>query len=312
MELRHLRYFVALAEQLNFTSAAEKVHVTQSTLSHQIRQLEDELGCQLFERKSRKVTMTQTGEAFLERARNALREVDEGVWSVRMAAEEMSGVVRIGTTHTFNMRIIPRCISVFVARHPSVRVEVMEMSGDDIATSLERNELDLGVTYKPQNASTLRFEALYTEEMMLAVGAAHPFLTRRFVRMSELHLQKIVLLPRSFATRSLLEECFRMANATPVVVAEMNAIAPMLELVNSTDIAAIVSEHAVRREDVRLIPLESPTPTRAPGLLWRSDETRSPAVRAFASIIRSMSAEESHNKRRKSVRIRSRTQRDEG
>ncbi len=78
MELRHLRYFVALAEQLSFTVAAEKVHVTQSTLSHQIRQLEDELGCQLFERANKRVTMTQTGEAFLERVQNALREVDEG------------------------------------------------------------------------------------------------------------------------------------------------------------------------------------------------------------------------------------------
>ena len=74
MELRHLRYFVALAEQLNFTLAAEKVHVTQSTLSHQIKQLEDELGSRLFERENRRVTMTQTGEAFLERARNALRD----------------------------------------------------------------------------------------------------------------------------------------------------------------------------------------------------------------------------------------------
>ncbi|MGE8159874.1 LysR substrate-binding domain-containing protein [Paraburkholderia sp. NPDC080076] len=306
MELRHLRYFVALAEQLNFTLAAEKVHVTQSTLSHQIKQLEDELGSRLFERESRKVTMTQTGEAFLERARNALREVDEGLWSVRMAAEEMSGVVRIGTTHTFNMRIIPRCISVFVARHPSVRVEVMEMSGDDIAESLARGGLDIGVTYKPQNASGLRFEALYTEEMMLAVGLTHSFSKRRFVRMSELHLQKVVLLPRSFATRALLDECFRMANATPVVVAEMNAIAPMMELVSSTDIAAIVSEHATRREDVRMIPVESPTPTRAPGLMWRTEESRSPAARAFASIIRSVCAEASHDRRRASSRAAAR------
>ncbi len=72
-----------------------------------------------------------------------------------------------------------------------------------------------------------------------------------------------------------------MANATPVVVAEMNAIAPMMELVNSTDIAAIVSEHAARREDVRLIPLEIPTPTRAPGLLWHSDKR---ALRPYARL----------------------------
>jgi LysR family cyn operon transcriptional activator len=302
MELRHLRYFVALADQLNFTAAAVTVHVTQSTLSHQIRQLEEELGCLLFERENRKVTLTRAGEAFLERVRNALLEVDEGVSSVRLAAKEMTGVVRVGTTHNFNMRIMPRCISLFVTQFPSVRVEVMEMAAKDIVDSLLRNGLDLGVTYKPADAPTLRFEALFTEEMMLAVSLLHPFAKRRFVRMSELHRQKMALLPQPFSTRSMLEENFRLANATPIVVAEMNAIAPTLELVSNTDIATIVSQYAIRRDDVRMVPLESPTPTRTPGLLWRTVERRSEAARAFASIVRSVSTEESQHTRNRSRR----------
>ncbi|BFG78875.1 transcriptional regulator CynR [Paraburkholderia terrae] len=302
MELRHLRYFAALAEQLSFTVAAQKVHVTQSTLSHQIRQLEEELGCRLFEREGRRVTMTEAGELFLERVRNALREVDEGVSTVRYAAEEMTGVVRIGATHTFNLHIIPRCVSLFLDRHPSVRVDVLEMTGDGIAQALLRGDLDIGVTYKPNDALPLRFEPLYTEEMMLAVGLRHPFAKRRFVRVSELHLQRMVLLPRSFSTRVLLDESFRMANAAPVIVAEMNAIAPMIELVRETDIATIVSTHALRREDVKLIPLESPTPVRSPGLLWRRDEARTPAARSFASIVRSVSDSESRDTRRNTVR----------
>ncbi|TCG04956.1 LysR family transcriptional regulator [Paraburkholderia steynii] len=302
MELRHLRYFAALAEQLSFTVAAQKVHVTQSTLSHQIRQLEEELGCRLFEREGRRVTMTEAGELFLERVRNALREVDEGVSTVRFAAEEMTGVVRIGATHTFNLHIIPRCVSLFLDRHPSVRVDVLEMTGDGIAQALLRGDLDIGVTYKPNDALPLRFEPLYTEEMMLAVGLRHPFAKRRFVRVSELHLQRMVLLPRSFSTRVLLDESFRMANAAPVVVAEMNAIAPMIELVRETDVATIVSTHALRREDVKLIPLESPTPVRSPGLLWRRDEARTPAARSFASIVRSVSDSESRDTRRNTVR----------
>jgi LysR family cyn operon transcriptional activator len=302
MELRHLRYFAALAEHLSFTVAAQKVHVTQSTLSHQIRQLEEELGCLLFEREGRRVAMTEAGELFLERVRNALREVDEGVSTVRFAAEEMSGVVRIGATHTFNLHIIPRCVSLFLDRHPSVRVDVLEMTGDGIAQALLRGDLDIGVTYKPNDALPLRFEPLYTEEMMLAVGLRHPFAKRRFVRVSELHLQRMVLLPRSFSTRVLLDESFRMANAAPVVVAEMNALAPMIELVRATDIATIVSTHALRRDDVKMIPLESPTPVRSPGLLWRRDEARTPAARAFASIVRAVSDSESRDTRRKTVR----------
>ncbi|PXW28140.1 LysR substrate-binding domain-containing protein [Paraburkholderia caballeronis] len=299
MELRHLRYFVAVAEHLSFTVASQKVHVTQSTLSHQIRQLEDELGCRLFEREGRRVTMTESGELFLERVRNALREVDDGVSTVRLAAEEMTGIVRIGATHTFNMRIVPRCVSLFLDRHPSVRVDVLEMTGDGIAQALLRGDLDIGVTYKPHDALPLRFEPLYTEEMVLAVGAGHPFARRRFVRMSELHQQRMVLLPRTFATRAVLDECFAMANATPVVVAEMNAIAPMIELVSTTGIAAIVSEHASRRDDVRIVPLESPTPMRSPGILWRAREARTPAARALASIIRTVCDAENRDGRRR-------------
>jgi LysR family cyn operon transcriptional activator len=291
MELRHLRYFVALAEQLSFTNAAEKVHVTQSTLSHQIKQLEDELGCRLFDRIGKRVMITETGEAFLERVQSALREVDEGVWTVRKTSDELSGEVRVGATHTFNVRIIPRCMSLFIERHPSVRITVLELPGDDIAVGLASGELDIGVAYRPSNLDLLKFEPLYNEEMVLVVGDHHPFAKRRFVRMVELHLQKLVLLPKTFATRAVLDDCFRTANAEPIVVAEMNAITPMIELVSATDIAAIVSEHAVRRSDVRIVPLESPTPVRTPGLLWKREQARSPAARHFASIIRTVTDE---------------------
>ncbi|WP_233838574.1 LysR substrate-binding domain-containing protein [Paraburkholderia sp. ZP32-5] len=291
MELRHLRYFTALAEQLNFTQAAEKVHVTQSTLSHQIKQLEDELGCRLFDRSGKRVLITEAGALFLEHIRNALREVDEGVWTIRKSADILTGEIRMGATHTFNMRIIPNCVSIFLEQHPSVRVSVRELSGDDIAQNLIDGELDFGVAYQPRNLDALRFEPLYNEEMVLAVSTRHPFARRRFVRMVELHLQKVVLLSKTFTTRAVIDECFRMANADPVVVAEMSAIAPMIELVSSTSIATIVSEHAIQRDDVRAIPLESPTPVRTPGFLWRRNETRSAAARHFAAIVRNMTEE---------------------
>lgn len=286
MELRHLRYFVALAEQLSFTQAAEKVHVTQSTLSHQIKQLEEELSCLLFSRIGKRVVMTERGEAFLEHAQRALREVEEGMKTVRDTSNELSGVVRVGTTHTFNMRIIPRSVSMFVAQHPSVSVQVTELPGDIVARELLAGNLDFGITYKPDNTAQLQFEPLYNEEMRLVVGKHHMFAKRRFVRMAELHKQKMVLLPQSFSTRALLEDCFKMANAQPVVVAEMNAVVPMLEFVTMTDAAAIISEYGLWGDEVAVLPLQSPTPVRTPGLLWLRDTPRSPAVRQFATIIR--------------------------
>lgn len=289
MELRHLRYFVALADCLNFTRAAERVHVTQSTLSHQIAQLEEELGSALFERFSRRVVLTEAGESFLTYAAKALKEVDHGVSDLKRAAGELSGVVRIGATHTFNIGFVPESVAGFMQRHTSVKVTVEELAADAIAHKLVAGELDVGIAYQPADATQLWFEPLYTEEMVLVVSSTHPFAQRKRLRMVELHKQSMVMLPPVFATRTLLQDCLRAAGAEPQVVAEMNTIGPMIDLVARTQLAAIVAIQAVPpRDDIRVVPLESPTPVRTPGLLWKRDATPSAAVRSFAAGIRKM------------------------
>lgn len=289
MELRHLRYFVALAECLNFTRAAERVHVTQSTLSHQIAQLEDELGTPLFERFSRRVVLTEAGESFLAYAARALKEVDHGVSDLKRAAGQLSGLVRIGATHTFNIGFVPESVAGFMQRHGSVKITVEELAADAIAHKLVTGELDVGIAYQPADATQLWFEPLYTEEMVLVVSNTHPFAQRKRLRMVELHKQSMVMLPPVFATRTLLQDCLRVAGAEPLVVAEMNTIGPMIDLVARTQLAAIVSIQAVPpRNDIRVVPLESPTPIRTPGLLWKRDATPGAAVRSFAADIRKM------------------------
>ena len=145
MELRHLRYFVALAEYLSFTRAAQRVHVTQSTLSHQIRQLEEELGQTLFDRIGRKVVTTEAGELFLGFATRALQEVDHGIATLKPSSRGLTGQVRIGTTHTFNIGLIPECVALFLTRHPGVQVRVEELPADQIGERLQARELDIGL-----------------------------------------------------------------------------------------------------------------------------------------------------------------------
>ena len=289
MELRHLRYFVALAECLSFTRAAERVHVTQSTLSHQIKQLEDELGHPLFDRLGKRVVLTEAGETFLVYASKALREVDHGLSHLMHAGSELSGEVRIGATGTFNLGFVPDCLALFLQRNPTVKVTVEELAADAIGQRLVEGTLDVGIAYQPADPSDLWFEPLYSEEMVLVVAPGHPLAQRKRVRMVELHRQSLILLPHAFTTRSLLEGCFRSCGAEPVVVAEMNTIAPMIGLVARTQLAAIVSSHAVTpREDVRIVPLESPTPVRTPGMLWKRDAKQSAAVRSFAACTRKL------------------------
>jgi LysR family cyn operon transcriptional activator len=289
MELRHLRYFVALAECLNFTRAAERVHVTQSTLSHQIRQLEEELGRVLFERIGKRVVMTEPGEVFLEFAMRALREVDQGLGALQQSSRGLAGEVRIGATNTFNLGFIPECAATFMARHPTAKVIVTELPADEIGARLNAGELDLGIAYRPTGPSDLWFEPLYNEEMVLVVSDRHPLARRKRIRMVELHGQRLVLLPRMFATRTLLDECFQASGAEPAVVAEMNTIAPMLALVARTQIGAIVAIGAVTPgAGLCIVPLESPTPVRTPGILRKRDAKQTLQVRSFSSIVRKL------------------------
>jgi LysR family cyn operon transcriptional activator len=153
MELRHLRYFVALAECLSFTRAAERAHVTQSTLSHQIRQLEDELGHPLFDRIGKRVMLTEAGETFLGYASKALREVDHGLSDLKRVGGELSGEVRIGATGTFNIGFVPEALAMFLKRHPTVKVSVEELAADAIAHRLTDESLDVGIAYQPSDAA---------------------------------------------------------------------------------------------------------------------------------------------------------------
>jgi LysR family transcriptional regulator, cyn operon transcriptional activator len=289
MELRHLRYFVTLADCLHFTRAAERMHVTQSTLSHQVKQLELELGHELFDRIGKRVVLTEAGERFLASASKALREVDQGLSELMRTPDELSGEVRIGATHTFNIGFVPECLAAFMERSPTVKVSVEELSADLIARKLIDGSLDVGIAYEPADRTQLWFEPLYTEEMVLVVSAKHPLAQRKRVRMVELHRQRLVLLPHAFATRAMLDDCFKACGAEPVVAAEMNTIAPMLGLVARTQLAAIVSSHAIPpRDDLRLIPLENPTPMRTPGILWKRDAKQKAAVRSFAGNVRKL------------------------
>ncbi|MES2974848.1 MAG: LysR substrate-binding domain-containing protein [Pseudomonadota bacterium] len=287
MELRHVRYFDAIAETLNFTRAAERLHVTQSTLSHQIRQMEDELGVELFDRSARKIRMTEAGEILRTYLTPALEQIDRGMQALRGDADPITGIIRLGTTPSFNTRMVPQCVSSFLHHYPQVQVNVEELSGDMLARQVASGELDLAVSYRPDDGTGLWFEPLYNEEMRLVVASSHPLAKRRRVRMVELHHVRMVLLPQMYATRQLLDGCFEAAGAQPLVVAQLNSIWAMFELVRQTDLAGIFGETAIPQSgDLRAVPLEDPTPIRTPGMLWRKGATRSPTLKHLADIIR--------------------------
>lgn len=291
MELRHIRYLVALHDCMSFRRAAEQVHVTKSTLSHQIAQLEAELGALMFDRVGKRLRVTEAGDLFIPIARRALQEVDSGIRALAARSHVDHGHLSIGTTNTFNLGLVPECVAALFDRHPDLHVDVIELTADLVGHELLAGRIDIGVSYRPRDMSGLSFESLYEEQMVLVVARSHKFARRKRLRMVELHDAPLVLMPREFATRQMLDQCFETCGAVPRVVAQMNTIAPALRLVEHSAIGTITSEKALS-EDLSLarIPLEAPTPIRAPGIVWRDDGTSTASMRSFAAIVRQVSS----------------------
>jgi LysR family cyn operon transcriptional activator len=211
MELRQLRYFVTLAEELSFTRAAERMHVTQSTLSHQIKQIEDEIGQRLFDRIGKRVVITDAGEALLPNATRALREVDEGLRALTTAPDPLVGTLTIGATHTFNIELIPDCLATFLDTS-AVNV-VVEMFATDVVT-WKRGARPRTTTTRSGGSDPCISRSGPRDR------GQSPVCARKRVRMVELHKQRVVLPTRSKSTRRILDDG-AVVGAEPVIVAEI-------------------------------------------------------------------------------------------
>jgi len=286
IELRHLRYFLAVAETAHFTNAARRLHVTQPTLSHQIRRLEGQLNLQLFERGGRRVRLTPAGKLLAPYAHRVMGELKEAQAALGEMHGLRRGVLRVGIVQTVNACVIPEIVARFGAEHPGIRVACAELSVDDIETGIEAGRFDLGVSFLPPTRSTLEGETLFTEELVAVVGEQHPLAEKKQLRMRELAAHPQVLLTARFCTRQLIDKSFEEAGVRPEVNVEMNAIESILQTVQHTRLMSILPALAMLRRDtgVRAIRLTAPTPRRSVGLVWLRGARRCAAAEVFGRV----------------------------
>jgi DNA-binding transcriptional LysR family regulator len=198
MELRHLRYFVAVAEELNFTRAAERLHIAQPPLSTQIRALERELDAQLFERDKRRVYLTQAGRHFLDRARAILADVESARGEARSAATGEIGKVALGYTASSMLSVaLPSAIRRFRKEHPRASLALHEMTSLDQLDGVHARALDVGILRRPDVVvpTGVRIEEWYQAPLLAAVPEAHA-LAKGSIRIGALRDQPLILYPR--------------------------------------------------------------------------------------------------------------------
>ncbi len=291
MELRHLRYFLAAADALHFTRAAEALNVSQPSLSLQIKELERELGAPLFDRIGRSVRLTAAGVLFHRYAARALREVEMGRGAVADLQGLRQGTLRVGVTHSFTTALIPKAVAGFREQYPGVSVVIEKTSGRVVEQGLVAGTLDLGIAYAPPEAPEVVAETLFEEEVVLITARNHDLAGRARVKLDELDGLPLVLPSREFATRRLLDDRMREAQIRPEIAVETNDIDLLLEITRLGAGATVLSRRAVTDpRDLVLVKITEPSMTRTAALLWRREIYRTAASGAFADMIRDVLA----------------------
>ena len=286
MEIRQLRYFLDIARTEHLTQSAQHLFVTQSTLSHGLRQLERELGVSLFDRLGRGLKLSQAGEEFRTYALRALKEIEAG----RMALAEIDGLragrLTVGAFPTF-LNSVAATVAAFNQAYPLVAVEVRSLRAELIEQQLLEGELDMGIASYPAQHEDIEAEALFDERLLLVVGRDHVLAARRSLALKALDGVALALLPRSFAMRRHIDEALRQVGVKPAVQVEMEPVESLLSLCRHGGLASIVPERAARQvPELFAIALTTPALVRHAGIVWRRGASRSAAARAFAALLR--------------------------
>jgi DNA-binding transcriptional LysR family regulator len=289
-ELRHLRYFVAVAEELNFSRAAERLHMAQPPLSAAIRQLERELGVALFTRTSREVRLTDAGRTFLDGARRTLAEADRAAHEARRAGAGELGRVRIGYSWSVRFETLPAIGRQLRASHPDIDLLTQEMWNARMPAALADGTIDVAIALCPEVASGLDFEPVRSEPLVVLLPASHALAGEQAVPLQWLAGEEFVLFPRELAPRlhDAFMAIYRRAGFEPRLRNESFHTGWDVGVLSEIPAVALAPQSVAADlpEGIAAVALSEPTDSLETCLMWRSDE-RSPAVAAFVAVARS-------------------------
>jgi len=294
MELRHLRYFVAVAEEAHFGRAAERLRIAQPPLSRQIRDLEREIGVPLFERVPRGVELTPAGRAFLPEARLTLAQAERAQRSAQRAARGETGRLRVGfveaATHS---GILPDVLSFFRAHLPSVGLSLFELDALRQAEAFQDGRIDIGILHSPplDAARWLRVEPFYEEPVILAVSKAHPLAARARLTLSALAEESFVSFPRTAAPEmydDILARC-RAADFSPRIVQEAAGWHTLASLVSARVGIAFVPRSIAEFQQAGVIyrPVRGLDVRMSLAAVWKRAE-RSPVRERFVAALKAV------------------------
>jgi LysR family transcriptional regulator, benzoate and cis,cis-muconate-responsive activator of ben and cat genes len=290
-ELRHLRYFIAVAEELNFSRAAERLHMAQPPLSVAIRQLEQELGTDLLMRTTRDVRLTGAGRAFLEGARRTLAELERSIVDAQRAAAGELGSLRLAFSWSARFETLPALGQALRARHPDVELVTEEMWNARMPAALRSGTVDVAISICPERDSELAYQPIRRERIVALVAATHPLAGKGGVSLNALADDGFVLFPRQLAPRlfDVIVALCRRAGFEPKIRTESFHTGWDTGVLADVGVVALVPESVTRElpAGVAALRLSEPDEELETAILWRRDDTSAVAA-AFREVARTL------------------------
>ncbi len=295
MELRSLRYFIAVAEALNFVHAAEHLGISQPALSQQIKRLEEEIGARLLRRTRHKVELTTAGEVLLREARLTLVQAEQAVQKARRAAEGEIGYLRLGFVGSVLYSFLPEAIRTYRQRFPNVELQLQELSSQDQIDALRNGSIDLGILYDPVGTDEIMTETVLEQPLVVALPTGHPLAERQSLALSELANEPFISLERSSepALVDRLSAIFQAAGIVPRVAQEARQIQTVLGLVSAGIGISIMSTYIrnIHHEGVTYVPIVEPSPQLRLSLAWKAGPPP-PPLKKFQEVAREVTGQQ--------------------
>src|SRR5271154_5133101 len=275
MELRHFRYFVAVAEEENVSRAALKLHVSQPGISRQIQDLEDEIGFQLFERSAKSLKLTDAGKVFLAEAKSVLQRADDAVRKAKAVAENAVGELHVGYAPSLTVQILPPMLRAFQGEFPRVRVSLHDLSSEEMLEQLGTRKLQVALTVRPP-AKMLRglsFVELARYAMVVAVAPNHPLAKLKSITLQQVAPEPLIGLNRKDYPEAYIEtkRLFAAVGLKPNFAEEHEGGTGIIAAVEAgRGIALVPSSLAcIVGTRVKLLPLKPALPPIVVGAVWR-------------------------------------------
>ena len=289
MNLRDLRYLVALAEHKHFGRAAEASFVSQPTLSTQIKKLEDELGVALVERTPRKVLLTEVGREIAQRARDVLNEVEQIRAIARRTLDPESGTVRLGIFPTLGPYLLPHVVPRIRARFPRLELLLVEEKTEIVLRQLREGRLDAGVLALPIHDDQLHAEFLFEEPFVLAVPEDHVLARRKGLKLDDLSDQSLLLLEDGHCLRDQALEVCHLAGASEKTGFRATSLETLRQMVAANVGITLLPTLAVQppvaqSDNVHLVPFRGDAPSRRIAMIWRKSSAMAAFLKKLATI----------------------------